>query len=451
MTSTTLARPTAPLAPGGLPGLGHGLRMRRGGLLAFLESLSAHGEVVRIGLGPHPAFVVTTPQLVRQVLVGEARSFHKGRLFDKARPFLGNGVMLSDGDFHLRQRRLVQPAFHRQRIEGYVRIMAEGAAATADSWRAGRPVDVPAEMYDLVIAVLGRTLFSTELGGWAALEAQRSMPVIQEVIARRTVSPLTFLERLPTPGNRRFDQAIHRLRGVLDRVVAEARADRTDRGDLLSMLIAARDAETGEAMPDEQLRDDLVNILAAGMESTTHSLAWALHLLGAHPEHQLRVREEIDQVLAGRAPAVADVPRLHHLGNVVKETLRLYPPAGLFMRRAIAPVELSGIPFPTGTEVIVSPYLMHRHPGLFPNPDRFDPDRWDRPETADLPRGAYLPFGMGNRLCLGDTFAMTEIPVVLATLLARWQLTPSPGCDVRPVPAVTISPSPFTMLPHART
>ncbi|MFB7601005.1 cytochrome P450 [Streptomyces sp. NPDC056160] len=438
-----------PIAPGRLPGVGHALRLRRDAL-KFLKSLPQYGDMVRIDLGPRSAYVVNTPELVCQVLVGEARKFHKGRLFDKARPFMGNGVMLSNGEFHLQQRRLVQPAFHRQRINGYVRIMGELASATADSLSPGQVVDMRDTMYNLVISILGKTVFSTELGGWATIEAQRSMPIIQDMIAKRTISPLTFLEKLPTPGNRRFDRAIAALGEVLNRIIEEYREDDTDYGDLLSMLVAARDQETGEGMSVNQMRDEIVNILAAGMETTTDTLSWTYHELGQHPEVEQQAYEEAERVLSGRPATVDDLAELEYLQCVIKEVLRVHPPANLIMRKTIAPVELNGIPLPIDTEVIVSPFLLHHNPRLFLDPSRFDPERWNREETASLPRGTFVPFGMGNRQCLGDTFAMTEMPVILATIIRRWRLRPLPGHTVRPVQAVTVSPGKLPMITEPR-
>ena len=439
-----------PVAPGGLPVLGHALTMRRE-LMAFLRTVPQHGEIVRIHIGPRPALVVTTPDLVRQVLVVDAKKFHKGRVFDKARPFMGNGLVLSNGDYHLRQRRLAQPAFHRRRVAEYVQIMSELSAATADEFTAGQVVDVREKMYDLVIGILGRTLFSTELGGWATREAQRSMPIIQDTVVRRTMSPLPFLEKVPTRSNRRFNRAVTRLRHILDRIIAEYLEDGGDRGDLLSMLVAARDEGTGEAMSAVQLRDEVLNILAAGMETSTDTLAWAFHELGRHPDIEQRAHEEAERILGGRSATIDDLAGLTYIQHVVKEVLRVHPPTNLLMRKAVAPVELNGFRVAPGTEVIVSPLLLHHNPSLFSSPSRFDPDRWSREETAALPRGAYLPFGMGNRQCLGDSFAMTEMPVVLATILARWHLRPLPGHVVRPVQAVTVSPGRLPMVAELRS
>ncbi|MFJ1709894.1 cytochrome P450 [Kitasatospora sp. NPDC088346] len=439
-----------PEAAGRLPIVGHALSLRRDAI-AFLQSLPQYGDMIEVHLGPRRAIVVTTPDLVRQVLVGDAKAFHKGAIFDKARPFLGNGVLLSSGPFHLKQRRLVQPAFHRQRVAQYVRTMNDETVAAAGTLVAGRTVDMRRVLYDLVITILGTTLFSTELGGWVTREAQRSMPIIQNTVLRRTISPLPFLERLPTLANRRFDRAVAGMDTVLSHVIAQYQRDEeTDRGDLLSMLVAATHADTGLPMPAHQLKDELLNIFAAGMETTTDTLAWACYEIGRQPGIQQRAFEEADRVLAGRPATIEKLAELTYIQQVIKEVLRLHPPTNLLMRRSVAPVTLGGVPIPVGTEVIVSPLLLHHNPRLFPKPTQFDPDRWSRPEQA-LPRGAYFPFGLGSRQCLGDTFALTEMPIVLATLLTHWRLHPAPGHIVRPVQAVTVSPGRLLMIPEART
>ncbi|MFF2620133.1 cytochrome P450 [Kitasatospora sp. NPDC058046] len=265
---------------------------------------------------------------------------------------------------------------------------------------------------------------------------------------------MPLLEKLPTRRNRAFDTAITRLRGLLDQIVAEYQQDDTERADLLSMLMNARDQDTGQPMPAHQLRNEVINVLAAGMETTADTLAWILHERGQHPEIDQRAHDEAAHVVGDLAVTLDDLPRLPYIQSVVKEALRIHPPTNLLMRKTVAPVDLNGVRIPVGTEVIVSPLLTHHDPNLFADPTRFDPDRWTREETASLPKGAYLPFGMGNRQCVGEAFALTEIPIVLATLLARWQLRPVPGHVVHPVQAVTVSPGrlPMTAVPrHVRT
>ncbi|MGM1065215.1 cytochrome P450 [Saccharothrix sp. Mg75] len=413
-----------PVAPGRLPLLGHSLEMLRK-RHAFTSSLRDHGEVVRVDLGKVQTYFVTSPRLAHQVLVTDGARFRKGAMFDKFQPYLGNGLLLSNGPFHLRQRRLVQPAFHRERLERYTGVMAGAAAALTASWRPGGVRVVERDMQELAAAVVGEALFSTELGAAAVAEVRRSVFTVIKQGMVRALSP-SFVEALPLPGNREFDRAVARMRAVVVDVIAAWRVEGVDRGDLLSTLLLARD-DSGDGMTDEQVHDEVLTLLTAGVETTALALAWAFHEVARHPAVEERLLAEVDDVLGGRPPAFADVGRLVLTGRVVDEVLRLYP-VWVLMRRATAPVDLAGVAVRPGTEVIVSPHALHHDPAVFPDPHRFDPDRW---ATADVPRGGYVPFGAGARQCLGNAFARTEVVVTLATVLARWRLAPVPGRPVR--------------------
>jgi cytochrome P450 len=426
--STHTGAATDIVAPGRWPLLGHTpslLRQR----FSFTSSLRDIGELVKIHLGPMPAYVVTTPELVHEVLVTQAGKFEQGILFDRFRPHLGNGVAMSNGTFHLRQRRLLQPAFHRERIAHYASTMADAASATAAEWQAGQVVEVYQAMQHLAVTVLGRTLFATELGAAAIAEAQRSVPILVKQVVVRALSP-GFLAALPIPGNRAFDAAIDRFRTVVTEVIAAARADGSDNGDLLSMLLQAKDADTGESMDDQQVYDEVVTILTGGTDTIGLALGWLFHEIGRHPEIERRFHAEIDEVLGGSSPTVDDLPKLTYTRQILNEVLRTYP-IWLLMRRTNAEVDLAGTRLPAGTEIVYSPHALHHDPRNFPDPDRFDPDRWSPSRAAEIPRGAYVPFGAGVRQCIGNSFAQTEIALVAATIAARWRLVPVPGKPVR--------------------
>jgi cytochrome P450 len=369
---------------------------------------------------------VTSPRLAHQVLVTDGALFRKGAMFDKFQPYLGNGVMLSNGAFHLRQRRMMQPAFHRDRIDGYARTMARAAAALTSSWTPGEVRVVEDDMQGLAVTVVGEALFSTELGQRAVAEIRRSIFVVIKQGMVRALSP-SFVERLPLPGNREFDRAIARMRAIVLEVIASRRADGEDHGDLLSKLLPAQD-DTGASMTDRQLYDEVLTLLTAGIETTALALAWAFHEIAEHPDVEERVVAEIDEVLGGRPVTFADVPKLTYTAAVVNEVLRMYP-VWILMRRSTAPVDLGGVELPAGAEVIVSPHALHHDPASFPEPHRFDPDRWI--SSADVPRGAFVPFGAGARQCMGNVFAQTEVAITLATVLSRWRLVPVPGKPVR--------------------
>lgn len=448
MSSPSLTSLAAlPIAPGRWPLLGHtpGLLRRRFG---FTSSLREHGELVKVYLGPLPTYVVTSPALVHQILVTDGSRFEKGILFDRFRPHFGNGIAMSNGVFHRRQRRLVQPAFHHERIAAYTAMMARRAAGLAGSWTPGQVVEFDLAMQRLAVDIVGETLFSTELGAAAIREAQRSMPVVIRQGMVRALSP-RLMGKLPIPGNRRFDQAIARLREVVQQLIAAGRAEDTDRGDVLSMLLMARDADTGEGMDDQQVYDEVVTLLTGGIETTGLALAWFFHEVGRNAEIERRLHTEVDEVLGGREVTERDVPTLVYTRQIAHEVLRHYP-IWLLMRRTCAEVDLAGVVVPPGTEITLSPHALHHDPRFFTDPDRFDPDRFaaDRPPP---PKGAYVPFGAGARQCIGNTFAMTEIVVAAATIAARWRLVPVEGKPVRQVVTGAAYPSQLPMTVQPRT
>ncbi|MFC4858115.1 cytochrome P450 [Actinophytocola glycyrrhizae] len=413
---------SVPVAPGRWPVLGHtpALLRRRFG---FTEGLRTHGDIVRVHLGALPMYFVTTPELTHRVLVTDSASFGKGAMFDKFRPFTGNGLVNSEGAFHLRQRRLVQPAFHHERIARYAEKMETTVSRLSASWRPGERREINEDMQALAVTIVGEALFGTEFGRPAIEEARRSIPIVIRHGMVRALSP-AFVGPLLVRGNRRFGGAVHRMRAVVGEVVTGWRAAGLDRGDLLSMLLSARD-EDGEPMTDQQAHDEVVTLLSAGIETSALALAWLFHEIARHPEVERRVHEEIDQVLSGRPVTADDVPKLTYLQQVVNETLRMYP-IWILMRRTLRPVRLGGVGLPADTEVTISPHALHHDPRWFAEPHVFDPDRWAPERVGDIPRGAFVPFGAGNRMCVGNAFAMTEMAVTLATIASRWRLVPVP-------------------------
>ncbi|WP_020671031.1 cytochrome P450 [Amycolatopsis nigrescens] len=439
---------SVPVAPGRWIFLGHTPSMLRH-RVGYTSSLREHGDLVEIYLGPLRTYFLTSPELVNRVLVSEGTSFSKGAIFDRFRPFMGNGLVMSQGAFHLRQRRLVQPAFHHTRLACYVDTMVRVSAELTAGWRAGEVRQVDDDMQHLAITVVGETLFSTELGKRAIAEARRSIPVVLKEGMIRALSPKIF-ERVPLiPANRRFDQAIERLRRIVFEVIAAWRADGEDRGDLLSMLMLAQDEDTGEGMTDQQVYDEVITLLTAGSETSAVALTWFFHEIARHPEVERRVRAELDEVLAGRPVTFDDVPKLEYTRRVVDEVLRMYP-IWILMRRALVDVELGGTRLPAGTEFMFSPYSLHFDPRYHEDPDRFDPDRWLPERAARIPRGAFIPFGAGTRQCIGKAFAQTEITVAAATIMAGWRLVPVPGKPVRTKVTSAAYPSrmPMTAVPH---
>ncbi|MFH8410272.1 cytochrome P450 [Streptomyces sp. NPDC018019] len=412
-----------PRAPGGMPLLGHVLPLQRDPL-HFLRSLRASGDLVRVDIGTMPIYVASGAPAITDVMVKHGRSLEKGRLFDRVRPLVGNGLATAGGEVHRRHRRLIQPMFHAGQIARYAEVMSDRARALANSWTPGQRIAVEQVMGEYAIETLAATLFSTDIGRPAVESVRRNLPIILKSMLLRAATP-KMLDKLPLW--RRFDHATTSMRQVIDEVIATTReSGQAGQTDLLSVLLAARDADTGEALTDEEVRDELVTILFAGTETTASTLAWTFHHLAEHPEVEKQLVAEIDEVVGDRPVTFDDVSRLAGIRRTLDEVIRLHGVV-LLMRRTTEPIELSGFRIPAGVEIAFSLYALHRDPEYYPDPDTFDPDRWLPERREALPRQAVVPFGAGNRRCIGDGFSWTEATIALATILARWKLRPVPG------------------------
>ncbi|MFF6984012.1 cytochrome P450 [Streptomyces sp. NPDC008343] len=437
-----------PKAPGGLPLLGHAAKLWRDPL-GFLTSLRNSGELVRVDLGTMPMYVATSTRMVHEVTVKQARHFEKGRLFDRVRPLVGNGLANSNGDIHRAHRRLMQPLFHPTRLAAYADIMSRRAEALAESWTPGQVIAVEEAMSAFTIETLAETMFATDLGQAAVEAVRRDLPVILKNMLVRAASP-RFLDRLPIRPNRAFDAAAARMRTVIDDVIVATRqAGTSNRHDLVSVLLAARDTDTGASLTDEEVRDQVVTILFAGTETTASTVSWALLELGRHPEVDEEVVAEVLEVVGDRPVTLADVPRLPAVRRVLDEVIRMYG-VTLLMRRATSDVELGGHHVPAGSEVAFSLYALHRDPSLFEDPDRFVPDRWLPARRAGLRREEFVPFGAGSRKCIGESFSWTEATIVLATVLRRWALRPVPGHTTRAAASAMAHPDHVPMRVESR-
>jgi cytochrome P450 len=382
-------------------------------------------------------FLVNNPEYVREVLVTQQNNFTKSRALQRARVLLGEGLLTSEGEFHLRQRRLVQPAFHRPRLVGYSRVMTDYAVRTRDRWRAGESIDVASEMMRLTLAVVGKTLFSADVENEAG-EIGEALTTVLHMFNLLMMPFSEYLEKLPLPSIRRFEKARARLDRTIYGLIAERRESGEDKGDLLSMMLLARDEDGSGGMSDQQVRDEALTLFLAGHETTAQALTWTSYLLSQNPECERRLHQEVDQVLLGRPPAFDDLPRLQYTEMVLAESMRLYPPAWAIGRKAIAEFELGGFTIPRGAILILAPYVTHRDPRFFPEPERFDPERW-RPEARDArPKFSYFPFGGGARLCIGERFAWMEGTLVLAAIAQQWRLRLLPGHRVEPQPLITL-------------
>jgi cytochrome P450 len=411
---------------------------RRDPLAAFTTLHRDHGPIVRLPVPGFAFYLVSDPEAIQRALTRTHREYHKGisRRRDPAGPgiqplsrVLGEGLLTSEATLHRRQRRTLQPMFHRARVAEYRETFAALAAQAVDGWTAGEPRDVHRDLTELTLAIIARTVFDV------ALDAE-VITVIRTAIARhqpamsRLASPVgRALDRLPLPSTRRWRRDQDEVNQLLYELIA-ARRHTPGGHDVLSLLLAARDPDTGEAMPDRQVRDEAMTLLLAGHETTANALAWALHLLAEHPTAQERARAELSTM-------DDDAP---YLRAVWQETLRLFPPAWLQTRRLTEPDVVCGQSLPAGAMLLFSPWVVHRDARWWPEPDRFLPERWLAP-APERPRYAYFPFGGGPRQCIGNDFADLEGRVVLATVLRRWRVTPTPNAPpVMPQPLVTLRP-----------
>lgn len=409
--------------------------------LGFLQRAVAEcGDVAHIGLGPVHFVILTHPDDIRDVLVTNKRNFVKGRGLQRSKRLLGDGLLTSEGSFHLRQRRLAQPAFHRERIAGYAGVMASYAEKTRDSWQSGATIDVGREMNALTLAIAGKTLLNAEVED----DTRAIGDALTEVMRLFNYAMLPFAEyfdRLPLPWNIRFEKAKATLDEIIYRVIAERRGSGEDRGDLLSMLMMAQDAEgDGGAMTDEQVRDEAMTIFLAGHETTANALTFTWYLLSQHPEVEQRMHAEVAQVLGGRTPTMEDVSKLPYTRSVFAESMRLFPPAWTLGYRAVEEYAVKGFRIPAGSLVLMPQYIVHRDPRWYGDPLRFDPDRWLQPQSAERPRFAYFPFGGGVRQCIGEQFAWTEGILVLSTMMQKWRLRIPEGTPLAVSPSFTLRP-----------
>jgi cytochrome P450 len=416
--------------------------IRRDPTAVFMNAARRFGDVVYFKIGPRRGYLITNPADVRHVLQDNARNYHKSPLYDKLRMSLGNGLLTSEDEFWLRQRRIAQPAFHRQRIATLSSVMAEAAREAAAEWQTlgsgNRPVDIAAEMMRITRTVVLRALLGGDLGPLGT-EVDRAWTIINEHVGKSFWS-LGFTDKLPTAAHRRFQNARAVLRSAVDHVISKRRRNPSDNADLLSMLMAARDEETGAAMTDAQLRTEVTTFLLAGQETTSLALTWTWYLLSQHANAQRRLEDEIDRVLDGRPPEYADLANLPYARMVIDEALRLYPPAWGFSRQALADDELGGFHLPRGWLAFVIPYVLHRLPAYWHDPEAFDPDRFSPAQSADRPKFVYVPFGAGPRQCIGNHFALIEAQLVVATLAQRYRLHLAERHRVEPLPLITLRP-----------
>lgn len=436
LNSEILTRP--PAQAEGLFG-GHIMPFRRDTLGFLLRNMYECGDVAYFRAFKYHFYQVNTPELVAEVVLRQASSFNKSPLYKKVMfQYLGNGLLNSDGEFWKRQRKLAQPAFHTGRISAYADIMVNYTDAMVSRWQSGEIRNTAEDMMRLTLFIVAKTLFDADVRD-EAREIGDALEVMLHDVSEATRKVVRLPEWVPTPARARTRHSIDTLNQITMQVINDRRASGEDQGDLLSMLLMAQD-EDGIGMNDTQVRDEVLTLFLAGHETAANALTWTWYLLAQHPEIEAKMHEEIDQALGGRLPTLDDLVNMPYTLMIFKEAMRLYPPAWGFSRQAIEDVEIGGYTIPRKSGVMIVPYVIHRNPAIWDDPERFDPQRFSPENEKSIPRYGYLPFGGGARICIGNSFALMEGHLVLATIAQRFRLVRRSDKIVEPEPLLTLRP-----------
>lgn len=443
MTAQTISSSnhSAPPGPRGYPLAGVVPMLLRDPLRFLSDTLTEYGDIVTLPLGSQRFYLINHPDYIKHVLQVNSRNYHKGANLRMVKDMLGDGLIVSEGELWKRQRRLVQPAFHHQRLTILSQTMVDSILAMGEKWRSaaqsGKVLDIAVEMRRLTQQITVKTMFSSDVGS--------DGDIIGEAVEKAFgyLARSIWLSWLPNrliPGHGEYQQSIKTFNNVVYRLLDERRKSQQDHGDLLTMLLQARDEETGEGMTDKQIRDEVLTIFLAGQDTPATSLAWIWHLLAQHPDVEQRLHAELATVLGGRVPSFQDLPQLTYTRMVIEEAMRLYTTVWILFRTPLTDDTIGGYTIPAGSIVMISPYLMHRHPAFWEEPERFNPERFAPERAGEQQRFAYIPLSGGQRQCTGSAFAMVEMQLVLATLAQQYQLRTEPGHVVEPRAMLTYYP-----------
>lgn len=434
-----MSRNSLPPGPKGLPAVGSLFDYFRDMLGFLLRTAQAYGDIAYFKLGSRQVYLLSHPDHIKDVLVTNNRNFRKSRALQRSKIVLGEGLLTSEGETHLRERRIIQPVFHHKRINAYADVMSDFAARIGENWENGEVVDIHREMMRLTLAIVVKTLFGAEIRSGAD-DIGKSLTAIVNQFPRMLFPFSEYLDKIPLPSTRKFFNALETLDNSVYQLIEQRRKSRVHGDDLLSMLLSAQDEEGGGGLTDLQVRDEAMTLFLAGQESTANSLVWTWYLISQHPQVEQKLHDELDSVLGGRLPEVDDLKKLAFTRMVFSESLRLYPPAWTVVRRAIQDYQVDGYVVPSGADIYMSQYVVHHDPRFFSNPFRFDPERWNPDPASSLPQFAYFPFGGGPRLCIGESFAWMEGIMLIAAIASRWKMHLVPGQNVVPKPLITIRP-----------
>ncbi len=429
-----------PPGPKGYPVVGNVFEPRGDSITYLTKSAREYGDIVFFRFLGVPACYVNRPEYIESILVTQSNNFVKSKDYRAMRRVLGNGLLLSEGEFWRRQRKLIQPAFYQERIGAYAATMVSYTERMLETWTDRQKVDIHEAMMRLTLGIVAKTLFDADVSREAE-DVDAALTVLMGKFLRQAGMALLLPAWVPLPTSRILQRAVGRLDKVIYGIIEQRRASGQMSGDLLSVFLQARD-DQGVGMTDRQLHDEIMTLFLAGHETTANVLSWTWYLLGQNPQTEGKLLEELGRVLGGRIPTPADLPRLVYTDTVLRESMRLYPPVWVIGRRALAPFRLGGYDIPADTNMLISQLIMHRDPRYFPEPERFDPDRWSAndPRGASIPRFAYLPFGGGPRVCIGAGFAMMEAVLLLATIAQRFQIQVASDLKVKTQLSVTLRP-----------
>jgi cytochrome P450 len=429
-----------PPGPKGFPVLGSVFEPKGDTITYLTKCTREYGDIVFFRFLGVPACYLSKPEYIESVLVTQNNNFVKSKDYRAMRRVLGNGLLLSEGDFWRRQRKLIQPAFHQEKISAYAEIMLDYTERMLETWSDGQPLDIHEAMMRLTLGIVAKTLFDADVSHESE-DVDAALAVLMGKFLRQAGMALLLPTWVPLPTSRLLKRAVGRLDKVIYGIIEQRRASGQMSGDLLSAFLQTRDDE-GIGMTDRQLHDEIMTLFLAGHETTANVLSWTWLLLGQNPEAEHKLIEELDRVLNGRTPTTADLPRLVYTDMVLRESMRLYPPVWVIGRRALSSFRLGDYEIPANTNMLISQYLMHRDARYFPEPERFDPERWRAGDarSASLPRFAYFPFGGGPRVCIGAGFGMMEAVLLLATIAQKFQIQVIPGEKVSMQPSVTLRP-----------